>query len=107
MRARFPFRRAAAAAAFVIWPAIGHAENWRFCVSASFSERRAYISDIFDNGSSREILEKWFDQTLTKSGKAHEFVQCPLGSGKAVAQYARNYAEQFNEELGFKIIPVR
>ena len=93
--------------ALALWPTLARAENWRFCVSASFAERRAYISDLFDNGSNRDALEKWFDQTLSRHGFAHEFVQCPLGSGKAVAQYARAYAEQFNEGLGFKVVPVK
>ena len=98
---------AIAGAALALLPLAARADSWRFCVSASFDERRAYISDVFNNASSRPALEKWFDQTLSKHGLRHDFVQCPLGNDKAFATNAHAYAEEFNEGLGFKIVPVR
>ena len=79
------------------------AEDWRFCVSASFLTHRAFITNVFDDATDRTTLEKRFDVALDKSGLNHEFVQCPLGGDRARAASARAHAANVDAAMGLAV----
>jgi hypothetical protein len=51
-------------------------------------------------------MERAFHQLLYRSGLRHDSVQCPTGANEQAVRTMRQYAGEFNRQMGNEVVPV-
>lgn len=87
-------------------PQLALAAEWRFCIAPSSQEQKIYVTAPFLAGTSMESMERAFHQLLYRSGLRHDSVQCPTGANEQAVRTMRQYAGEFNRQMGNEVVPV-
>jgi hypothetical protein len=82
------------------------AAEWRFCIAPANQERKIYMTAPFLTGAAMEALENGFHQTLDRSGRRHDNVQCPTGGNEQSVRAMRQHADEFNRQMGNEVVAV-
>ena len=84
-------------------PQMAFAVEWRYCLAASDSEHKIYMSAPFPTSLSSDDAQSGFDRMLIQSRLRHDYVQCPRSDDEQSAWVMQQQAISFNHKLGNEI----
>ncbi|MFO1146881.1 MAG: hypothetical protein U1E62_00785 [Alsobacter sp.] len=74
--------------------------EWRYCLAIAEQSRAVYLSEPFQSDASLPVLERAYENFLSRNGYAHEPAICPRGDTRDDLLKAREEAISFNKLRG-------
>ncbi len=84
-----------------------HGKEWLYCIAPSHTERKLYMSPVFETDGPVGSAESAFAAALDQASFRYDDVQCPRSDDEVSATDMQRQTVTFNRQVGNTIVTLR